>query len=125
MRFAPLVLGALEIEKRPRNKIKKREVQFTAPPATVQEDFTLPGYGQAADAALFRRHPRPLNGVGRNKLQENGHVCHSERSEESLLVLSQYLNRREILRFAGNDIVLGFSAACLPSLHETNWLFTW
>src|ERR1700730_8730875 len=40
-------------------------------------------------------------------------VCHSERSEESLFDLSVSKDtRREILRFAQNDISLSFSAAC-------------
>jgi hypothetical protein len=40
-------------------------------------------------------------------------VCHSERSEESLFDLSIGKEKKgEILRFAQNDRVLGFSAAC-------------
>ena len=38
-----------------------------------------------------------------NRLRKNSKRCHSERSEESLLVFFLYLNRREILRFAQKD----------------------
>jgi hypothetical protein len=38
-----------------------------------------------------------------SKIRKKSKRCHSERSEESLLVSSRYLDRREILRFAQND----------------------
>src|ERR1019366_5746295 len=44
--------------------------------------------------------------------QEHSQFCHSERSEESLLLCS---NRREILRFAQNDKIIYCFASALHS----------
>jgi len=49
-----------------------------------------------------------LAGFGRGKKVS---FCHSERSEESLFDLSIEKKQGEILRFAQNDRVFGFSAA--------------
>jgi|SRR5579872_517618 len=47
------------------------------------------------------------------RFRKNPISCHSERSEESLLVFScLHVNRREILRFAQNDKTKRFSEAC-------------
>src|SRR5882672_8871618 len=58
---------------------------------------------------LFSRDIRWVGSMRLYRLRKK-YVCHSERSEESLCALD--LSRREILRFAQNDRVLGFSATC-------------
>jgi len=55
---------------------------------------------------------RALRGIGFTGCGKTPHTfCHSERSEESLL-LFMGLNLGEILRSAQNDKILSFSAAC-------------
>jgi hypothetical protein len=59
-------------------------------------------------AAWAEVKPDKLNSLRGKKAS----ICHSERSEESLFDLSIRKKQGEILRFAQNDSVLSFSAAC-------------
>src|SRR5665213_3151669 len=55
----------------------------------------------------------PTKGHRLNRLRKNSQFCHSERSEESLFDCKyKKTKEREILRFAQNDKINTFSAAC-------------